>query len=123
MITNGKTWKISSHYGIFFCVFVGVQHFFVLQVFVVILDPLDQPDVGGFINGRLNDADDDPSHTPGDEMLDFANEGGGSDAGSLSSINTDSSLGDENFDHLRDLGPKFSRLADMYSGGDDEDLI
>lgn len=69
-----------------------------------------------FINGRLNDADDDSEHTPGDEMIPYEYEGNGSDAGSLSSLNSSSSGGDQDFDYLDDWGPKFSRLADMYNG-------
>lgn len=79
--------------------------------------------MGNFINGRLNDADDDPNHAPGDEMIDFDDEGGGdTDVGSLSSLNTNSSVEDLDFGHLNDLGPKFSRLADMYAGGEDNSM-
>jgi len=79
----------------------------------------DQPDVGNFINGRLNDADDDPTNCPGDELKDYDYEGMGSDAGTLSSLHSSSSGGDQDFDYLNDWGPKFSRLADMYAGEDD----
>ncbi|KAF6040049.1 hypothetical protein EB796_001656 [Bugula neritina] len=72
-----------------------------------------------FINGRLNDADDDPTNCPGDELKDYDYEGMGSDAGTLSSLHSSSSGGDQDFDYLNDWGPKFSRLADMYAGEDD----
>lgn len=78
---------------------------------------MDQPpDVGVFINGRLNDADGDPTNCPGDELKEYMYEGGGSEAGSLSSLNSASSAGDQDFDYLNDWGPKFGRLADMYGG-------
>ena len=81
---------------------------------------MDQPpDVGDFINGRLNDADGDPTNCPGDEVKEYMYEGSGSDAGTLSSINSSSSGGDLDFDYLNDWGPKFGRLADMY-GADEE---
>lgn len=78
-----------------------------------------QADVGDFINGRLNDANGDPTNCPGDELMEYEFEGNGSDAGSLSSLNSSSSGGDQDYDYLNDLGPKFARLADMYAGGDD----
>ncbi|XP_067928117.1 neural-cadherin-like [Watersipora subatra] len=74
------------------------------------------PDVADFITGRLNDADDDPTNCPGDEFNEYDYEGNGSDAGTLSSLNSASSEGDQEFDHLQDWGPKFARLADMYKG-------
>lgn len=80
----------------------------------------DQPDVGDFINGRLNDADDDPDHTPGDEFIEFTVEGNGSPAGTLSSLNSSTSGGDQDFDFLNEWGPKFSRLADLYGNVGDE---
>ena len=80
----------------------------------------DQPDVGDFINGRLNDADGDPTNCPGDEVKVYDYEGSGSDAGSLSSLNSTSSGGDQDFDYLNDWGPKFGRLADMYGADGDE---
>ena len=76
--------------------------------------------MGAFINTRLNDADGDPTQTPGDALHGYEYEGSGSDAGSLSSLNTSSSGGDQDFDFLNNWGPKFSRLADMYAGGDDD---
>jgi len=78
--------------------------------------PGDTPEVGGFINDRLQEADGDPAAPPHDNVMEFAFEGGDSDAGSLSSLNTSSSGGgiDQDYDYLNDWGPKFSKLADMY---------
>ncbi|XP_074646658.1 neural-cadherin-like [Tubulanus polymorphus] len=77
---------------------------------------IDRPDnVGDFISDRLKNADDDPSAPPHDTLHEFDDEGGGSTAGSLSSLNS-SSDGDQDYDYLNDWGPKFSKLADMYGG-------
>ncbi|KAK7504632.1 hypothetical protein BaRGS_00004118 [Batillaria attramentaria] len=86
--------------------------------------PGDKPDVGDFINDRMTDADNDPSAPPHDAVMEFAFEGEGSDAGSLSSLNTSSSGQSQDYDYLTDWGPKFSRLADMYGAGQEgeEDL-
>ncbi|CAH1778847.1 unnamed protein product [Owenia fusiformis] len=76
--------------------------------------PGDSPDVGDFINNRLGDADDDPANPPHDSVREYAYEGGGSEAGSLSSLNSSESSDNDNFDYLDDWGPRFSKLADMY---------
>ncbi|XP_071785719.1 neural-cadherin-like isoform X1 [Asterias amurensis] len=80
--------------------------------------PGDDPNVGDFINDRLKGADDDPDSN--DTMRDFDYEGEGSSAGSLSSLNSSSSDGDQNYDYLNDWGPPFKKLADMYGGGEDD---
>ena len=77
--------------------------------------------MGSFITDRLQDADDDQGAPPYDSVMDFAYEGEGSDAGSLSSLNTSSSGHDHEYDYLNDWGPKFSKLADMYGPGQEED--
>jgi cadherin 4 type 1 (R-cadherin) len=46
--------------------------------------------------------------------MEFAYEGGDSDAGSLSSLNTHSSDGDQDYNYLEDWGPKFAKLANMF---------
>lgn len=74
----------------------------------------EPPEVGGFISDRLQDADDDPSAPPHDNVMEFAYEGGDSDAGSLSSLQTSSSDGDQEYDYLTDWGSKFTALKDMY---------
>ncbi|XP_071179939.1 neural-cadherin-like isoform X3 [Mytilus edulis] len=83
--------------------------------------PPGGPGIGDFIGDRLDDADDDSGAPPYDTMKGFDYEGGGSDAGSLSSLNTSTSGGDQDYDYLNEWGPKFAKLADMYNKYDDSD--
>lgn len=81
----------------------------------------DRPDVGTFIKDRINEAEnDDPLN---DSTREYNFEGGNSDAGSLSSLNTSSSGGSQDYDYLSDWGPKFAKLADMYGAGQDLDDV
>lgn len=78
-------------------------------------------DIGDYIGEAKVQADSDPSAPPFDSLLVFDYEGTGSDAGSLSSINTATTDGSMDYDYLNDWGPRFKRLADMYNAGSESD--
>ncbi|XP_036391506.1 cadherin-15-like [Megalops cyprinoides] len=76
--------------------------------------PGDPTDIEDFINDGLDAADNDPNVPPYDTALIYDYEGDGSLAGSLSSIASGSSDGDQDYDYLNEWGPRFKKLADMY---------
>ncbi|XP_036390689.1 cadherin-8-like isoform X1 [Megalops cyprinoides] len=77
-------------------------------------------DVDEFINVRLHEADNDPTAPPYDSIQIYGYEGRGSVAGSLSSLETSSSDSDQNYDYLREWGPRFRRLGELYSVGESD---
>uniref|UniRef100_A0A672FX43 Cadherin-10 n=1 Tax=Salarias fasciatus TaxID=181472 RepID=A0A672FX43_SALFA len=77
-------------------------------------------DVRDFINQRLQDNDSDPTAPPYDSLATYAYEGSGSVAESLSSLESATTEGDQDYNYLSEWGPRFKKLADMY-GGDDSD--
>ncbi|XP_015223480.1 cadherin-15 isoform X1 [Lepisosteus oculatus] len=82
--------------------------------------PTDPTDIEDFINDTSNPfqgldaADNDPNVPPYDTALIYDYEGEGSLAGSLSSIASGSSDGDQDYDYLNDWGPRFKKLANLY---------
>uniref|UniRef100_H3CVJ9 Cadherin 15, type 1, M-cadherin (myotubule) n=1 Tax=Tetraodon nigroviridis TaxID=99883 RepID=H3CVJ9_TETNG len=76
--------------------------------------PADPTDIEDYINDGLQAADGDPNVPPYDTALIYDYEGEGSLAGSLSSIASGSSDGDQDYDYLNDWGPRFQKLAHMY---------
>ncbi|XP_075273253.1 cadherin-9 isoform X2 [Opisthocomus hoazin] len=77
-------------------------------------------DVQDFIHRRLKENDLDPGAPPYDSLATYAYEGNDSIANSLSSLESLTTEGNQDYDYLSDWGPRFKKLADMY-GGDDSD--
>ena len=73
-----------------------------------------------FINQRLKENDSDPPAPPYDSLATYAYEGAGSVADSLSSLESVTTDGDQDYDYLSDWGPRFKKLADMYGGVDSD---
>uniref|UniRef100_A0A674NPA2 Cadherin-10 n=1 Tax=Takifugu rubripes TaxID=31033 RepID=A0A674NPA2_TAKRU len=75
-------------------------------------------DVRDFISQRLQDNDGDPTAPPYDSLATYAYEGNGSVAESLSSLESVTTEGDQDYNYLSEWGPRFKKLADMYGGED-----
>ncbi|GAB0183660.1 hypothetical protein GRJ2_000831300 [Grus japonensis] len=80
----------------------------------------DNTDVRDFINQRLKENDTDPTAPPYDSLATYAYEGNGSVAESLSSLESVTTDGDQDYDYLSDWGPRFKKLADMYGTMDSD---
>ncbi|KAK9710901.1 Cadherin, Y-type LIR-motif [Popillia japonica] len=80
-----------------------------------------EPNVGIFIEEHKKRADSDPNAPPFDDLRNYAYEGGGSTAGSLSSLASGKCTDDEvqEYDYLGAWGPRFDKLADMYGPGEE----
>jgi len=70
--------------------------------------------VADYIKSRLRDADTDPNCPPYESVREYAYEGDGSTAGSLSTMGSRQELADDEDDwsqHFDQLGPPFDRYA------------
>lgn len=96
--------------------------FIVFYNFYFSLDPPDHhPDVGELIRENLEKADTDPNAPPFDDLRNYAYEGCGSTAGSLSSLASVMDDNEQDFDYLNRWGPRFEKLANMYENGNGEE--
>lgn len=87
------------------------------------LGPGAHVDIGAFLEDRLEKLENDPNGPPFDDLRNYAYEGCGSTAGSLSSLNSVHEDLEQDFDYLNNWGPRFAKLADMYvhhGASDDE---
>lgn len=85
------------------------------------IDPPPGTDIGEFIREHLDKVDNDPNAPPFDDLRNYAYEGAGSTAGSLSSLASATDDNEQEFDYLNGWGPRFQKLADMYQQGESEE--
>ncbi|XP_026487587.1 neural-cadherin isoform X8 [Vanessa tameamea] len=81
-----------------------------------------ETNVGMFIEEHKRRADSDPNAPPFDDLRNYAYEGGGSTAGSLSSLASGTDDEVHEYDYLGAWGPRFDKLADLYGPDLDEQL-
>lgn len=67
-----------------------------------------------FIREHLDKVNNDPNAPPFDDLRNYAYEGCGSTAGSLSSLASGHDDNEQDFDYLNAWGPRFQKLADLY---------
>nr|CAD7416501.1 unnamed protein product [Timema poppensis] len=67
---------------------------------------------------RKGKADNDTDAPPFDELRNFTYEGGGSTAGSLSSLTSGTDDSDQDYEYLERWGPRFDKLASLYGQED-----
>lgn len=75
------------------------------------------------IEVKKEEADNDGGGPPYDTLHIYGYEGAESIAESLSSLSTNSSDSDIDYDFLNDWGPRFKMLADLYGSDPQEELI
>lgn len=79
-------------------------------------------DFGRYLSEVVRDADRHPQAVPQDSLRVFCTEGEGSVASSLSTLSS-SGLGESLvYDDIKEWGPKFEKLSELYSHIDAEDL-
>ncbi|RXM29422.1 Cadherin-12 [Acipenser ruthenus] len=74
----------------------------------------ESADIRDFIHQRLQENDINSSAPPYDSLATYAYEGDGSVAESLSSIESLATDADEDYDYLREWGPRFKTLAGIF---------
>uniref|UniRef100_W5LG74 Cadherin-20 n=1 Tax=Astyanax mexicanus TaxID=7994 RepID=W5LG74_ASTMX len=74
----------------------------------------DSSNIHSYVEAKLYKADSDTCAPPYDSLQTYAYEGEGSIAGSLSSLQSQTSHTDHEYDYLNEWGPRFLKLAEMY---------
>ncbi|XP_014643925.1 PREDICTED: cadherin-5 [Ceratotherium simum simum] len=80
-------------------------------------------EMAAMIEEKKDEADHDGGGPPYDTLHIYGYEGSESIAESLSSLGTDSSDSDIDYDFLNDWGPRFKMLAELYGSNPREDLV
>ncbi|XP_050307526.1 neural-cadherin-like isoform X2 [Anthonomus grandis grandis] len=88
--------------------------------FTMMVQDGQEPNVGNFIEEHKKRADSDPNAPPFDDLRNYAYEGGGSTAGSLSSLASGTDDEQQDYGYLDAWGPRFDKLADMYTAPGEE---